>query len=67
MKLIKTCILYSITDKTLGQLIVIESPELSAVNFDEVLEIFKQTKNRKIMLWFTFFNKKEFCSELNYN
>ncbi len=35
-----------------------------AVNFDEVLEIFKQ-KSRRIVLWFTFFNnEKEFCSEL---
>ncbi len=37
-------------------------PELSAVNFDEVLQIFKQ-KNRRIVLWFTFFNNI-FCSAL---
>ncbi len=48
MTLIKTCIHNSITDQTLGRLmrIVIEGPELSAVNFDEVLEIFKQTKKK---------------------
>ena len=47
MKLIKTRIRNSITDQNLGRLmrIAIEGPELSAVNFNEVL--FKQ-KNRRI-------------------
>jgi len=51
MKLIKTRIRNSITDQNLSRLmrIAIEGPELSAVNFDEVLEIFKQ-KNRRIVL-----------------
>ncbi len=45
MKPIKTCI-RNITDQSLGRLmrIATEGPELSAVNFDEVLEIFKQKK-----------------------
>ena len=47
MKLIKTRIRN--TDQTLGRLmrIAIGGPELSAVNFDEILEIFKQ-KNEKL-------------------
>ena len=42
MKLIKTCIRNCITDQNLGRLmrIAIEGPEFSAVNFDEVLELF---------------------------
>ncbi len=44
MRLIKTRIRNSITDQSLGRLmrIATEGPEHSAVNFDEVLEIFKQ-------------------------
>lgn len=51
MKLIKTRIRNSITDQNLGRLmrIAIEGPELSNVNFNEVLDIFKQT-NRRILL-----------------
>ena len=54
MKLIKTCIHNSITDQTLGRVmrIAIEGPELSAVNFDEVLEIFKKKKKKKEELCF---------------
>ena len=48
---IYTCIRNSITDQNLGQLmgIAIEGPELSAVNFKEILDIFKQ-KNRRMLL-----------------
>ena len=62
MKLIKTRIRNSITDQNLGQLmrIATEGPELSAVNFDKVLEIFKQThihthKKKKLCLDLHFF------------
>ena len=51
MKLIKTHVLNSITDQNLGWLmrIAIEGPELSAVYFNEVLDISNQ-KYRRILL-----------------
>ena len=52
MKLIKTRIHNSITNKNLGRLmrIAIEGPELSAVNFNEVLDdIFKKKNGRTLL------------------
>ena len=51
MKLIKTRLRNRLSDVNLARLmrIAIEGPELTSVNFDEVLEIFKE-KNRRIQL-----------------
>ena len=50
-KLIKTRLRNRLSDVNLARLmrIAIEGPELTSVNFDEVLEIFKE-KNRRIQL-----------------
>ena len=65
MKLVKTRIRCSITDQSLGRLmrIAIEGPELSVVNFDEVLEIFKQKIEELCFDLLFFYLIKEFCSE----
>ena len=39
--------------------IAIEDPELSAINFDEVLEIFKQTNKIEELFLFKFLKKKK--------
>ncbi len=64
MKLIETRIRNSITDQNLGRLIIIatEDPEHSAVNFDEVLEIFKQKIEE--LSFDLHLIIKEYCSEL---
>ena len=51
MKLIKTRLRNRLSDINLARLIriAIEGPELTSVNFDEVLDIFKE-KNRRIQL-----------------
>ena len=70
VKFIKTCTCTSTTDQNLGRLLGIasESPELSAVNFDEVLETFKQKLEelcfglhfliicKRILLWVIIYN-----------
>ena len=50
MKLIKTRLRNRLSDDNLSRLmrIAIEGPELLKVNFDEVLNIFKQRQNRRI-------------------
>ena len=52
MKLIKTRLRNRLSDVNLARLmrIAIEGPEPTSVNFDEVLEIFKE-KNRRIQLY----------------
>ncbi len=66
VKLIKTRIRNSITDQTLGRLmrIAIEGPELLAVNFDKVLEIFKQKIWKNCALIYIKKKLKKNCSEL---
>ena len=51
MKLIKTRLRSRISDHNLARLmrIAIEGPELSVVDFNEILDVFKE-KNRRIQL-----------------
>ncbi len=59
MKLIKIHIRNSITGQNLGRLmgIAIEGPEFSAVNFDEVLEIFINKYIKNCALIYIFLTK----------
>ena len=50
MKLIKTCLCNRLSDSNLEHLkIAIEGPSISNVDFNEIIDIFKQ-KNRRILL-----------------
>ncbi len=51
MKLIKTRLRSRISDANLARLmrITIEGPELTSIDFNEILDVFKE-KNRRIML-----------------
>ncbi len=66
MKMIKNRLRNRLSDENLTHLmrITIEGPDLSEVNFNEILDIFKE-KNRRIRLIGILFCYKSLCKEMS--